>query len=313
MPADIAGIVLSLCVLAVAGDQFIVAIACLASWRRMRATVVGALVGGFGTSIVELIVAALASARGDGALAVGSLVGSIVANVCLALAVAALLAPIHVDSGTIRREAPLSVLSVAYFGVLCGVGLSLGEGVVMLVALLAAVGFLARSALLPGEDPLAAEVSAFVERAAPRVGREALRGLASLALMLGGAELMVTCSVSLAHRIGWAEGFAGLTLVGIGTSAPLIASSIQGIRRGEHDLVVGNVIGGNLFIALGGGAVVSLIAPGHVAAFGVLPLALMEGVVLASWLAMARGNVLARTEAILLLLVYAATLPFVSR
>ena len=77
--------------------------------------------------------------------------------------------------------------------------------------------------------------------------------------MLGGADLMVNCAVGLAARLGMAQGFAGLTLVGVGTSAPLIASSVQGARRGEHELVVGNVLGGNLFIALGGGALVGLL------------------------------------------------------
>jgi Ca2+/Na+ antiporter len=72
----------------------------------------------------------------------------------------------------------------------------------------------------------------------------------------------VTSSLGVAKPLGLSEGLAGLTLVGIGTSAPLIATSIQAARKGEHDLVVGNVLGGNLFIALGGGAVVGLLTSG---------------------------------------------------
>ncbi len=108
--------------------------------------------------------------------------------------------------------------------------------------------------------------------------------------MLGAAEVMVNSVIGLADRLGMAHGFAGLTLVGIGTSAPLIATSVQGARRGEHYLVVGNVLGGNLFIALGGGALVGLLFGGPALGSGLVPLVLMVGVVTVSWLAMARGG-----------------------
>jgi cation:H+ antiporter len=183
----------------------------------------------------------------------------------------------------------------------------------MLVALVPVVALLLVSALRRGhEDELGADVVEFLETPAHRPRPEILRALASLAIMLGAAELMVASAVGLAGRLGLAQGFAGLTLVGIGTSAPLIASSIEAARRGEHDLAVGNVLGGNLFIALGGGAIVGLLSGGAVKGIGGLALWLMAGVVFVSWLAMARGSVLARWETILLLLGYATMLPFVN-
>jgi cation:H+ antiporter len=310
---DVTGLILSLTVLAVTGDQFIVAVARLAAALRMRPTVVGAVIGGIGTSIAELIVAALATVRRSPQLAVGSLVGSIIANVCLALAIAALITPIRVDSATVRREAPLSVAAVALFAVLAGGGISLTDGVVMAVALVAAVALLLVSARRPGpDDELGAEVVEFLDTPKRRPRPEIVRAVVSLAVMLGGAELMVSSAVGLAKRIGLAQGLAGLTLVGIGTSAPLIASSIQAARRAEHDLVVGNVLGGNLFIALAGGAIVGLLSGGD-ASITAVALWLMASVVVAAWLAMARGGVLARWEALLLLLAYATMLPFINR
>jgi cation:H+ antiporter len=142
---------------------------------------------------------------------------------------------------------------------------------------------------------------------------EPVRAIAMLVFMLGGAEVMVTSSLGVAKHLGLSEGVAGLTLVGIGTSAPLIAASIQAARKGEHDLVVGNVLGGNLFIALGGGAVVGLLASTKSVHVGDVALVLMTLVVVVSWLAMARGATLRRSEAIVLVLAYAACLPFVNR
>jgi cation:H+ antiporter len=310
---DVAGLAISLALLVFAGDQFIVAIARIAGALRLRPTIVGAVLGGFGTSIVELIVAALAAARHEPALAVGSLVGSVIADVCLALAIAALMTPLRVSSGTVRREAPLSVVSVTLLAVLAPGGISVAKGAVMAIAIVPVLALLLVSARRPGGDALGAEVVEFLDKAAHKPRPEVLRALASLVVMLGAAELMVTCVVGLADRLGMAQGFAGLTLVGICTSAPLIASSVQGARRGEHELVVGNVLGGNLFIALGGGALVGLLSGRPVTGSGLVPLYFMVGVVALSWLAMARRALITRWEALCLLVAYLAMLPFLNR
>ncbi len=317
MALDLAGLVISLAVLAVSGDQFILAIARIAQRLQIRPTVIGAVVGGFGTSIAELIVAALATLRHLPELAVGSLVGSVVANVCLGLAVAALISPVYVDSMTVRREAPLSVASVALFAGLAASGMSSSKGAVLALALVPALGVLLLSARHHGRDELGEEVVEYLGAPPPaksaKGGREATLGLVSLLVMLGGAELMVRSTVGVASHLGMAQGYAGLTLVGIGTSAPLIASSIQAARRNEHDLVVGNVLGGNMFIALCGGALVGLLARGSSLGVSGVSLVLMVGVVVASWLAMARGNRLSRWEAIVLIAAYAVILPLMGR
>ena len=315
MIADVAGLVISLVVLVVGGDQFVIGVGRLAASLRVRPTVVGAVVGGFGTSLPELIVAGVATARGTEQLAVGSLVGSIVANVSLALAVAAMVAPVRVDSRTIRREAPLSVASVLLFGLLAVGGLSRAEGIAMAVGLVVALGGLLVNARLgPARDVLALETEDFFETRTPHhPGVEVTRTVLSVGVMVVGAELLVGSASALAGRLGLAEGFVGLTLVAVGTSAPVMATSIQAARRGDHDLVVGNVLGSNLFIALAGGATVAFVRSGSSIGIGLPPLFLMAGVTAASWGFMARGSRLHRSEAALLLAAYAATIPFVAR
>ncbi|HEV2428059.1 MAG TPA: hypothetical protein VGS61_07560, partial [Acidimicrobiales bacterium] len=250
----------SLVVLAVSGDQFIIALARIAGTLRIRPTVAAALVGGLGTSVAELIVAGVA-ARSSPALAVGSLAGSISANVCLGLAIAALVTRVSVDSKTVRREAPLSVGAVALFASFALGSVTRVRGLIMLAGLLLVVTALLLLARRPRADPLGPQLAEFAGVRLHRSPLEVVRALVTLAVMLGGAELMVWSSIALSGHFGISKGFAGLTLVGVGTSAPLIAASVQAARRGEHDLVVGNVLGGNLFIALGGGAIVGLIAP----------------------------------------------------
>ncbi len=199
------------------------------------------------------------------------------------------------------------------FAALAVGGVTILKGVVMLVALGAAVVALLLGQRHRREDPLGSEMAEFAFTETQRSSVESVRAIGMLVFMLGGAEVMVTSSLGVAKHLGISEGLAGLTLVGIGTSAPLIAASIQAARKGEHDLVVGNVLGGNLFIALGGGAVVGLLASAKSVHVGNMALVLMTVVVAAAWLAMAMGATLRRSEAIVLLLAYAAYLPFVNR
>jgi cation:H+ antiporter len=304
----------SLVLLMASGDQFVVGVARVAGVLRVRPSVVGAVIGGLGASLPELFVSGVASIRGDPQLAVGNLVGSNVANVCLALALAAMVAPVRVDSRTIRREAPVSVAAVVLFAVLLTGGVSRLDGVVLVVALAAVVPLLIASAgLEPPGDELEKEVGRFFgtgRRSGMR--KEVVRSLLSLAGMILGSELLVRSATDLATRLSIGQGFVGLTIVAIGTSAPLVAITIQAARRGHEDLVVGNVLGSNLFIALAGGALVAFLRGGPGASVSEVAVWLMAGTSAAAWAFMARGNRLTRWEAAALMVAYGASLPFLS-
>src|SRR5207245_7914059 len=107
--ADSLGLVVGLALLVVGGDQFVVGAGRLATALRIRPTVVGAVIGGLGASLPELIVSSVASVRKEPEIAVGNLAGSVIANVALALAIAALVAAGGVQSKTVRCEAGICV------------------------------------------------------------------------------------------------------------------------------------------------------------------------------------------------------------
>ena len=315
MALDALGLVVSLAVLVVGGDQFVIGAGRLAAALRVRPIVIGAVIGGLGASIPELIVSSVASVRRSPSIAVGNLVGSIIANVSLALAIAALVAPVRVDSRTVRREAPLSVGAVVLFALLLLGGLSRVESALLAAALvLALVAMVARAEMAPSGEELGVEVRRFFgRRTEHRATVESVRAVLGLASMLLGAEVLVRSASSLAGRIGISEGFVGLTVVAIGTSAPLVAIAIQAARRGNHDLVVGSVLGSNLFIALAGGALVGFLHGGPASAVDGPAVWTMAAVAAAAWGFMARGSLLTRWEAAVLIVAYGAALPFVAR
>jgi cation:H+ antiporter len=310
-----AGLVL----LTVAADHLVLGASRLARRLRVSPVVVGVIVIGLGTSAPEFLVSGLAAARGDAGLAVGNLVGSNILNVTLILGIAALIAPMPMTSAVLRREAPLATASVLLFAVLAWAGLGVPAAAVLAVAGAAATWVLvvwARDGR--GDVALAGDVREYVgetaaagppERAAGWV--EPARALLGLAGVLAGAQLLVANATAIATSLGVSQVVIGFTLVALGTSLPELVTSVQAQRRGESELVVGNLFGSNLFNSLVGGSLVGFAYGGGTARSGGLLLAAMVLSMGLAWALLRRGLVLTRAEGAVLLLAYLSALPLV--
>ncbi|HRE89756.1 MAG TPA: sodium:calcium antiporter, partial [Myxococcota bacterium] len=82
-----------------------------------------------------------------------------------------------------------------------------------------------------------------------------------LAMLIGGAELLVRGASRLALSLGVSPLVVGLTIVAYGTSAPEVAVSVDGVLSGNMDIAVGNVVGSNIFNILFILGISALIAP----------------------------------------------------
>ena len=304
-------IVVGLVALTRGADAFVAGAARLAVALSVPAVVVGAVVVGFGTSAPEMVVSAVASGQGKLEIAAGNIIGSNVANLTLVLGVAALICSIRVDSRVLRREAPLSVGAVGLFGLLVQDGLTRWEGAVLATCLVAALGLIVRSSG-GGNVELEAEVDEYVGSGAVDTRREAVRTLIGLVGVVAGAQLAVWGATGVADELGLAEGFVGLTLIAIGTSLPELVTAIAAARQGEDELIVGNLLGSNIFNSLAVGATAGIVGPGSIddPALTGFAVVLMVAIAAAAWLFMATGRVVVRWEAILLLVAYAVSIPF---
>jgi cation:H+ antiporter len=294
--------------MAVAADQLVIGASRIAARLRITPIVVGVVVIGLGTSSPEFLVAGLAAARGEVALALASLVGSNIVNVTLMLGLAALIAPVVVASSTVRREAPMSVAGVAIFAVAVAFGLGMVAGIVLAAATVLAIWLLIRVARTT-DEPAPTAVTTLVGRPV-RPAVEAVRVVLGLAGTLVGAQLLVVNASEIAVEFGVSAEIVGFTLVAIGTSLPELVTAMQALRRGEPDLLVGNLLGSNLFNSLAGGAVVALSAgadPEFRLSGGLL--AVMVLICVLAWLLLWKGYRASRKDAVVLLVVYAACLP----
>ena len=305
-----------LLVLAVGADQLVVGASRLAFARGISPIVIGALVIGFGTSAPEMLVSGLAAADGDVDLGVGNIVGSNVANLSLVLGVAALVGAvavggryIRVANSTLWREGLVSIAAALLFWLLVQDGLERWEGIVLLVAFVLAMG-----AILWRRPAHVAGTADLVHTDKPiRQPAELMRTVAGLGATVVGAQLAVTGAVDIAHEVGLGSGFVGLSLVAFGTSLPELITGVQAARRGEADLLVGNILGSNTFNSLLVSAVVALVGPGPLEDGNLSGLAvwIMVGISVSACLLMFGGDGLERWwEGAFLLAVYLVSMPF---
>ncbi|MFT5222001.1 MAG: cation:H+ antiporter [Glaciecola sp.] len=309
------GIVVGLVVLTLAADHFVLGAARTSSRLNLSPVVIGAVVIGFGTSAPEMVVSGIAASGGQLDIAVGNVIGSNVANLSLVLGAAALAATITVSSKTLRREAPLSLFSVLLFAVLVRDGLTRTEGYILLGTLVLSLGWILASARREGNEELSEEVAEYLEEGGEvALGRELGRALLGLLGTVAAAQVLVTSATKIASEMGLAEGFVGLTIIAIGTSLPELATSMQAARKGETDLIVGNLLGSNLFNSLAVGGLAAVLGPGQLidGKLEGLALGLMITIAVLATVFMASGRRVTRNEGVALLAVYVVMVPLLA-
>ncbi len=253
--------VVGIAVLSRAADEFVGGAAGLASMLKVPPIVIGAVVVGFGTSAPEMVVSGIAATQGDDDLGIGNIIGSNIANLSLILGAAALLIALRIDSSVLRREAPLATGGAVVFALLLQGGISRLEGLALLVFMF--VGLYLLISQTGPNTALVDEVTEDLDEDAS-VGGAALRTIIGLVATVGGAYVLVWGATGVADELGFNDGFVGVTLVAIGTSLPELVTAVAAAKAGHDELIVGNLLGSNLFNSLAVGAVVGLLGDGTV-------------------------------------------------
>ena len=302
---DLALAVISLVVLSVAASQFITGAARIATLLGASPLFIGAVLLGVGTSLPDGLVSAFAAADDQGGLALGNVIGSNTFNISVVLGAGAAIVPVTIAVRTLKREAVISAAAVALFLVFAFIGLGTATGLVLLA--LVPLAFW----LIRGNPPDPSEATGGEEGMSTAV--EVLRSVLGLTFTVLASRLLVDSAGSLATEAGVSQAIIGLTLVAVGTSLPELAVSIQAARKGELDLMIGNVLGSNLINSLLIGGVIGIISPsvveiGTLAAAGGLMLALTA----VATFFLATGRTLVRWEGWSLIAIYVAATTVVS-
>jgi len=207
---------------------------------RVPPIVIGLSVVAFGTSLPEFTVSIYSVISGVQDIAIGNVVGSNIANVALILATSAVIFPIIANYSVVRPEILILIAITIFFMVLSQDG-SLGrvDGALLLMGIVLYLWRLSRIRALTPELTPKEKGKHLTIYLASVVG-----GLIVLAL---GTHLFINAAVKLARIIGISELVIGVTIVAVGTSLPELAASLVAAFRKQSGIVLGNILGSNVF------------------------------------------------------------------
>ncbi|HEA18924.1 hypothetical protein LCGC14_2179460 [marine sediment metagenome] len=243
-------------------DRFVDGAAATAKYAGMPSLLIGMVIVGFGTSAPEMVVSAMAAVDGNPDLALGNALGSNIVNTGLILGVTALIAPIVVHSKIVRKELPLLLIIGLFFGALLWNGaLERFDAVLLLIGFLILIAWSIYSAMSNKGDSLETDTEQALHSHEMTLGKAIFWLIFGLIILVISSRILVWGSVNIAQSLGVSDLVIGLTIVALGTSLPELAASIIAVRKGEHDIAIGNVVGSNMFNILAVVGIAGLISP----------------------------------------------------
>lgn len=236
-------------------DFFVDGSSNIASILKIPTLIVGLTIVAFGTSAPEAAVSITSSLSGNNALAVSNVIGSNLFNMMLIIGLCALLRELKIGRDVLNKDLPFLVVITAILSgfIIIGWSISRVEGIILFLLIIGYVSYLVYSAKKTKEAQI-------VEK--PKMGllRSIIYIIGGMAGIIIGADFVVDSASYIAMAFGMSETLVGLTIVAIGTSLPELVTSLTALKKEENQLVIGNVIGSNIFnilFVLGASSIIS--------------------------------------------------------
>lgn len=261
---DILFTVVGLVLLFAGGEAMLRGSVAIATRLQLSTLFVSMVIVGFGTSAPEFLVSILAAVGGAPNLAMGNVVGSNVANILLILGLSAAIFPVTCNRKEVLRDGyAVTIASLLTTGVVMMGVIPRWAGGVMLVSLIGYLyyAYTAERDTKKTNEELEEHIKEDVAAEGMSLTKGVLFAVAGLVGLAGGAQLLVKGATSLAEAMGVSNAVIGLTLVAVGTSLPELATATVAAFRKHADVVIGNVLGSNLFNLLGVLGATALVTP----------------------------------------------------
>ena len=254
-------------------DFFVDGSSNIASILKIPTLIVGLTIVAFGTSAPEAAVSITSSLSGSNALAVSNVIGSNLFNMMLIIGLCALLRELKIGRDVLNKDLPFLVVITAILSAFIIIGWSISriEGIILLLLIIGYVAYLVYSAKNTKEAQI-------VEKPKMSLLRSIIYIVGGMAGIIIGADFVVDSASYIAMAFGMSETLVGLTIVAIGTSLPELVTSLTALKKEENQLIIGNVIGSNIFNILFVLGASSIISPITINPNMLIDVALMLGV-----------------------------------
>ena len=255
--------------LAWSSDAFVDGSAGIAKALGISPFVIGMVVIGFGTSAPELCVSVMSGLSGHADLSLGNAYGSCIFNIAVILGISVMVFPLVTRPSVTYVAGPgLAAISLFSMFILRDGACSRIDAVILLAAffvLLPLYCWFDQKTKAVGHAHSAKRKGGKASEPEPEenasIAVSIVKLVVGLALLIGSSHVLVWGAVDLAKFIGVSDLVIGLTIVAVGTSLPELASGIASARRGEHEFVLGNIVGSNLFNTLAVVGLACVISP----------------------------------------------------
>lgn len=275
---------------------------------KVSKQLIGLTIVAFGTGAPELAVSISSLASGNTDMLLGNVIGSNILNIMLLIGIAAAIRPIKINKNTISKELPLlllisTVLIVLFLdtSIIGSISNSIDRGDALICILFFAIFLyyifsMARSNRKEKKK---------VEKPKYKLGIAMLLVVTGLVGVVLGSQLVVNSASTIAAEIGVSDRIIALTVVAFGTSLPELVTTITAARRGENELLVGNIIGSNIFnICIVLGIPVAIFGSITPESFELLDLVMLIGSAIILWLVAKTDTTITRKEGVLMLAIF---------
>lgn len=214
---------------------------------------IAATVVAFGTSAPELVTSVNANLSGFPGISVGNVIGSNIANVLMVIAASALIAPVVFNRQEVRLDTIVMLVATVGMVAAIAVGVLTKWGAfAMVLALVGYVFYQYKASKLDVDE---------VEEHDAGGRYPGLMLIAGILTLLVGSEVLVQGAVAGGEALGVPEAVIGMTLIAFGTSLPELTACVAAARKGQHDVIVGGIIGSNVFNIFSVMALSALVKP----------------------------------------------------
>ena len=242
---DLIIIPISLLLLYLGGEGALKGVLVIARKFKLSNILVSAVIIGFGTSLAELTVSVEAVLIGSPDIALGNIIGSNIANILLVTAIAALITPIMLKNLKINRDIFVMIVAsllLLFFKFIDW--LNFYSGVIFLLILFSYISYsYFQDQKDNGDKEENLENFSLI--------KAIIYSVIGLATLILGGWLLVNSSIEIAQSYGISEAVIGLTIVAVGTAIPELTTTIIASIKKHNDLVIGNILGSNIFNILG--------------------------------------------------------------
>ncbi len=219
----------------------------LAENFKVSKMLIGLTVVAFGTSMPEFAVCIKSILTGSGDIALGNAIGSNTLNILLILGCCAVVHSLNVKSDTVRKELPIATAITVLFAILLSDNLldskkvnmlTRADGIILLLFFMVFIYYLVTMIRNKPEEEID-------DNKMPML-KCLLFIVLGLVGVIWGSNLVVDSAIFIAKALNISERMISLTIVALGTSLPELVTGITSTRKGEYDLVIGNVVGSNI-------------------------------------------------------------------